>query len=172
MILELFDFNYNQIGVDYEFKKLFLSYFDEKDFLNWKIVTNLETLVAGCSEPERIVNDFYNLAEADDNYSFLSVLGYTRYDLEEGEYYGKSKLEVLHDIQIESEELLTEIKEWLNKTCNVDLSCFEDKRKETLEVVDSNISIENFAISSNSLFDTSKNERSNKWLLLLRLIIW
>lgn len=71
--LELYSFNYNQRGVDYDFRKHFLSFFDEKEFTDWMIIANLETLSMGCKEPERILADFYDLGYGD--YPYLSSLG-------------------------------------------------------------------------------------------------
>lgn len=130
LIFELYSFNYNQRGVDYEFRKLFLSFFDEKEFTDWKIIANLETLSEGCKEPERILADldFYDLGY--DDYSYLSRLGYNQYELEDCEYYGWSREKMILEIGKEAKQLLIEIQEWLSTTSNTDLSKFEPKTKK------------------------------------------
>ncbi len=128
LILELYSFNYNQRGVDYEFRKLFLSFFDEKEFTDWKIIANLETLSVGCKDPERILADFYDLGY--DDYPYLSSLGYNQYELEDCEYYGWSREKMILEIGKEAKQLLLEIQEWLLTSSNTDLCRFEPKTKK------------------------------------------
>src|SRR5258706_2578242 len=59
LILELFEFNYNQKGAHYEFKKSFVKYFDENEFMLWKIKANLRDLIAGKETKDRILHEFY-----------------------------------------------------------------------------------------------------------------
>lgn len=127
LILELYSFNYNQKGVYYEFRKLFLSFFDEKEFANWKIIANLETLSEGCDVPERILADFYDLGY--DDYPYLISIGYNKYELEDCEYYGWSREKMISEIRKEASLLLLEIQEWIQTTSNFDLSQFEPKTK-------------------------------------------
>jgi len=128
LILELYSFNYNQRGVDYEFSKLFLSFFDEKEFIDWKIIANLETLSERCNTPERILGDFYDLIDV---YSFLTSVGYHPYELEDCEYFGRSRSEMIAEIQNEAKQLLLEIQEWLLTSSNKDLRYFVPKPKKT-----------------------------------------
>lgn len=125
IVFELFNFNYKQRGVDYEFEKLFLSFFDEKNFINWKIVANLKTLSEGCKQPERILSDFYELGY--NGYSFLSCIGYNQYELEDCEFYGWSREELINEIQKEANQLVVEIKGCFESNWNFDLSQFQPK---------------------------------------------
>ncbi|MER3329806.1 MAG: hypothetical protein RIF34_09540, partial [Candidatus Kapaibacterium sp.] len=129
LVFELYSFNYNQRGVDYEFRKLFLSFFYDKEFTEWKIIANLETLSVGCKEPERILADFYDLGY--DDYPYLSSLGYNKYELEDCEYYGWSREKMISEIQKEAKQLLLEVQEWFLISSNTDLSKFEPNSKKT-----------------------------------------
>jgi len=129
LILELYSFNYNQKGVNYEFRKLFLQFFDEKEFTSWKIIANLKTLEEGCNVPERILADFYDLGYED--HPYLTSIGHTRDGLEDCEYYGWSRERMISEIQKEASQLLLEIQEWLQTAPNFDLSQFEPKTKKT-----------------------------------------
>lgn len=133
LILELYSFNYNQIGVKYEFKKLFLSFFDEGKFTNWKIITNLKALSEGCDKPKRILQDFIDLERA--GYPYLQRIGYSLYSLEDCEYYGLNKQEMINDIQKEAELLLSEIQIWLQTTSGPDLKNFESKPENMEEIL-------------------------------------
>lgn len=146
LIFELYSFNYNQLGVDYEFRKLFLSFFDEKDFTSWKIVTNLQTLSRGCKVPERILADFYELGY--NGYPCLSSIGY----IDDFECFGWSREEMLTTVQKEARQLLLEIQEWLLNSTNVDLSKFEAKTKK--------IDMVHYS-DSNNVIITENN--SNRW---------
>jgi hypothetical protein len=150
LILELYSFNYNQRGVDYEFRKLFLSFFNENEFTDWKIIANLETLSVGCKEPERILADFYDLGY--DDYPYLSSLGYNQYELEDCEYYGWSREKMILEIGNEAKQLLLEIQEWLLTSSNTDLSKFEPATKN-MDMISYNI--------PNNVITTENN--SNKW---------
>lgn len=134
LILELYSFNYNQRGVDYEFRKLFLSFFDEREFTNWKIIANLKILSGGCKEPERILADFYDLGYYD--YPYLSSLGYNQFELEDCEYYGRSREKMILEIGKEAKQLLLEIQEWLLTSSNKDLNKFKPQTKKMDTVTD------------------------------------
>lgn len=129
LIFELYSFNYNQRGVGYEFRKLFLSFFDEKEFTDWKIIANLETLSVGCKEPERILADFSDLGYED--YPYLMSIGDYQYQLDDYELYGGwSREKMISEMQKEADELLSEIQEWLMNSSNGDLMNFEPKTKK------------------------------------------
>ncbi len=125
LILELYSFNYNQRGVDYEFRKLFLSFFNKKEFTDWKIIANLEMLRKGSDESERILWSFNDLTE--EGYSFLSHLGYSVYDLEESEYLGWDRQKLLEIIREESAQLLEELNDWIRVSQSSDLKDFKSK---------------------------------------------
>lgn len=125
LILELYSFNYNQRGAGYEFNSRFIKYFDKEEFTNWKILTNLKMLGEGCKDPERILDDFKYLSE--EGYSFLSHLGYAVYDLEECEYLGWDRPQLLEIIRDESIQLLKEIIDWLQEAPNNKLMDFKSK---------------------------------------------
>lgn len=137
LILQLYSFNYNQQRVDYEFRKLFLSFFDEREFTDWKIIANLQTLSEGCKEPERILADFYDWGYK--NYPYLTSIGYNKYELEDCAYFNRSREQMINEIQEEASQLLAEIKDWLRITANVDLSEFKPKTKK-IDMVPFNIS--------------------------------
>lgn len=125
LILELFSFNYNQRGANYEFENRFLTYFDREEFTNWKIVANLKTLGEGCKEPERILSDFKDLSE--NGYSFLSHLGYAIYDLEECEFFGWDRPALIDVVRDESNQLLNELNDWLKNGPSKRLEDFTPK---------------------------------------------
>jgi hypothetical protein len=94
LILGLFTFNYNQKGALYEFKIAFLQYFNEDEFMLWKIKANLSDLIAGKQTKDRILTEFYYELGYDE-YPFLQRLGYYRFEIEDAEYDGRSVLDVL-----------------------------------------------------------------------------
>ncbi|GAA5043736.1 hypothetical protein GCM10011506_47220 [Marivirga lumbricoides] len=128
LILQLYIFNYNQQGVDYEFKTLFLSFFEEREFTDWKIIANLETLSEGCKEPETILADFCDLGY--ENYPYLTSIGYNKYELEDYAYFNRSREQMINEIQEEASQLLAEIKDWLRTHPGEDLSKFESRTKK------------------------------------------
>jgi len=125
LILELFSFNYNQKGANYEFDRKFVKYFDHEEFTNWKIIANLEMLRKGSNESERILWNFKDLSE--DGYSFLSHLGYSVYDLEECEYLGWDRQKLLEIVRNESDQLLEELYDWMRESKSHDLKEFKSK---------------------------------------------
>jgi len=152
LILELYSFNYNQRGVDYEFRKLFLSFFDEKEFTDWKIIANLETLSEGCKEPERILADFNDLGY--ENYSYLMSLSHYEYQLDDYEFCGGwSRERMIYEMQKEAKQLLLEIQEWLLTSSNTDLSKFEPATK--------NMDMISYNIPNNVI--TTENDSSKWW---------
>ncbi len=148
-ILELFDFNYNQKGAIREFKRKFIKYFDQEEFTNWKILSNLKTLRDGCQEPERILSDFVDLSYR--NYPFLSSLAHNQYKLEDYEYFGGSRDGLLKDIQTEADELLNEIEEWSISVSDAGLKYFEPKTKK--------INMPKYSVCEN----TSMTSATKKW---------
>src|SRR5689334_22974662 len=94
LILAIFSFNYNQKGAQHEFKHTLLHYFDEEEFMLWKIKANLNDLIAGKEIRDRILNEFYyELGYGD--YPFLQRIGYYMFELEDAQYAGRSAADVL-----------------------------------------------------------------------------
>lgn len=147
LILELYSFNYNQRAVDYEFRNLFLSFFDKQEFTHWKIIANLETLSKGGNVAERVLNDFYDLGFED--YPYLMTIGHYQYQLDDCEYYGWSREKMISEIQKEASQLLSEIQEWLKTPSNIDLRQFEPQIKN-VDVIPDNSS-ENVISTGNNL---------------------
>ena len=44
LVLELFSFNYNQKGANYEFNRKFIEYYNQEEFTNWKILSHAQEL--------------------------------------------------------------------------------------------------------------------------------
>ena len=108
LILELFEFNYNQKGAHYEFKKSFVKYFDENEFMLWKIKANLRDLIAGKETKDRILHEFYyDLGYGE--YPFVQRIGYYLFEFEELEYSTRTLPDLLSDLKSDAEELLNEI---------------------------------------------------------------
>lgn len=118
LLLELFNFNYNQRGACYEFKNKFPNYFDEDEYVLWKILFNLRTLSKGAKEPDRIIGDLYDLSHS--GYEFLYSIG----SLEDYNYFGWAREEFLKATVDESKELLLELEEWLSQNPTCDLKEF------------------------------------------------
>src|SRR5687768_9957675 len=69
VVLEAYTFNYKQRDAKYQFKKAIFKYFDEDEFLLWKVKSNLRDLIADRNDRDRILYDFYYLGY--DGYTFL-----------------------------------------------------------------------------------------------------
>lgn len=143
LILELFSFNYNQKDVHYEFKRKLLPYFDQNEFIQWKVVNNLTTLSKGCTAPMRILEDFYWLSE-EGRCTFLWRMACMMYELEDAEYalevgessYYRSKQEILNDIQREAQELLQGLLKWLEAKPDEDIKNFVYDEEATEKVAE------------------------------------
>lgn len=107
VVLEAYTFNYRQRDAKYQFKKAIFKYFDEEEFLLWKVKANLTDLIANRNDRDRILYDFYYLG--DDGYIFLQPLRYYMYQIEDIEYYGNNLEAVLIELKRDSEVLLREI---------------------------------------------------------------
>jgi hypothetical protein len=107
VVLEAFTFNYRQRDAKYLFKKVIFKYFDEEEFLLWKVKANLTDLIANRNDRDRILYDFYYLGY--DGYTFLQPIGYYMYQIEDIEYYGNNLEAVLIELSHESKILLEEI---------------------------------------------------------------
>jgi len=130
LILEVFAFNYNQSGAVYAFKQIILPYFDEEEFMLWKIKANLQDLIAGTNDHERILYDFYKLAN--NGFSFLRPLGYYIYDLEESQYSRYSKNELLRAVKEHAQKVLCEIELQEKDDITFKISEFKETKKESL----------------------------------------
>ncbi|MDN5214955.1 hypothetical protein QQ020_22940 [Fulvivirgaceae bacterium BMA12] len=127
LILELFSFNYNQNAANYIFKNSLLPYFDQEEFANWKIMANLNDLVIGRGNTERILADFNDMSL--EEYPFLTDLGYYRFYFEDCEYTGRSREGLQKDLQMEAESLLGEIQEFQVMDSAFDLKNFVSKQQ-------------------------------------------
>ena len=107
VVLEAFIFNYKQDDAKYRFKKAIFPYFDEDEFLLWKVKSNLRDLIANRENRDRILYDFYYLGY--DGYYFLQPIGYYMYQIEDIEYYGNNLQTVVADLKRDAENLLSEI---------------------------------------------------------------
>jgi hypothetical protein len=129
-VLALFEFNYNQKGAKYEFKRTVLDFFDHEEFMLWKIKTNLQDLIDGRESRDRILHEFYFLGY--DELPFLHSLGYYLYQLEDVGYMQVTKESVVENLKKEASELLQEIIEAENSKPSFKILTFE--RKESLEL--------------------------------------
>jgi hypothetical protein len=109
LILALFSFNYNQRDAQFEFKNTFLKYFDEQEFMLWKVKANLSDLIAGKETRNRILREFYNLEY--DKYSFLHGIGSYIFNFEDIEYYGNDINAALKELKQDASHLLKQIEE-------------------------------------------------------------
>jgi hypothetical protein len=107
VVLEAYTLNYKQRDAKYQFKKAIFKYFDEDEFLLWKVKANLTDLIANRNDRDRILYDFYYLGY--DGYTFLQPIGYYMYQIEDIEYYGNDLEAVLNELKRDSEVLLREI---------------------------------------------------------------
>jgi hypothetical protein len=107
VVLEAYTLNYKQRDAKYQFKKAIFKYFDEDEFLLWKVKANLTDLIANRNDRDRILYDFYYLGY--DGYTFLQPIGYYMYQIEDIEYYGNDLEAVLIELKRDSEVLLGEI---------------------------------------------------------------
>ncbi|MEJ7646158.1 MAG: hypothetical protein WKF87_16300 [Chryseolinea sp.] len=60
-VFDAFAFSYKQDGAKYLFEHSMSKYLDQDEFMLWKIKSNLKDLVAGKSNRDRILDDFYRL---------------------------------------------------------------------------------------------------------------
>jgi hypothetical protein len=107
VVLESYTFNYKQRDAKYQFQKAIFKYFDEDEFLLWKVKSNLRDLIADRNNRDRILYDFYYLSH--DGYTFLQAIGYYMYQIEDIEYYGNNLEAVFIELRRDSEDLLREI---------------------------------------------------------------
>lgn len=116
VVLDAYTLNYKQRDAKYQFKKAIFKYFDEDEFLLWKVKSNLRDLIANRNDRDRILYDFYYLGY--DGYTFLQSIGYYMYQIEDIEYYGNNLEAVLIELRRDSEDLLREIEKqesrWLS----------------------------------------------------------
>jgi len=117
LILALFTFNYTQKGAHYEFKSCFIKYFNEEEFMFWKIKANLRDLIAGSETRDRILREFYY------------DLGYDMYEFEDAEYMGQSLTDIHTNLKSDAQELLDEIE--LKEKTTTDFKIKNFERMET-----------------------------------------
>jgi hypothetical protein len=107
VVLEAYTLNYKQRDAKYQFKKAIFKYFDEGEFLLWKVKANLTDLIANRNERDRILYDFYYLGY--DGYTFLQPIGYYMYQIEDIKYSGNNLETILTELKRDCEVLLREI---------------------------------------------------------------
>lgn len=148
-ILELFTFNYNQNSAHYEFKKIFLRYFEKEEFLLWKVKSNLQDLVDGTESMDRILYEFHLLGY--DEVPCLQSVGFYMYSLEEAEYNGEWRKSVIADLKNECKFLLQEIQQ--EETKNSDFSITSFKQVEIQPVAPVKLkSVPNENLTSNKWY--------------------
>jgi len=111
LIFELYDFNYKQKEAQYVFRHLIFKFFSEKEFMEWKILDNLNILAVDSNRVhfEQILNDFY---ENQIYYPFLSELGYMSLQVGEWGLYGMSENQYYQKVRNAATKLLSRISEW------------------------------------------------------------
>ncbi|HEY8935124.1 MAG TPA: hypothetical protein VIM65_07885 [Cyclobacteriaceae bacterium] len=107
VVLEVYAFNYKQRDVKHQFKEVVFKYFDDEEFLLWKVKSNLCDLIANRNNRDSILYDFYCLGY--DDYCFLHSIGCYLYQIEDIEYYGNNLATVLVELKGDCEDLLSEI---------------------------------------------------------------
>ncbi len=111
--LALYSFNYKQPNSCFEFKREFVTYFDEEEFFLWKAKSNLATIISGTSlnQKKRILQDFIDFGyECYEDYEGLERFGFNLYYYEDvGEPWSKCEEELDVDLKKEATELLLKI---------------------------------------------------------------
>jgi hypothetical protein len=116
VVLGAYTINYKLRDAKSQFKKALLVYFDEDEFLLWKVKANLRDLISNRNDRGRILNDFHHLGY--DGYSFLLPIGYYGYRIEDIQYFGTNLEDVLIDLRSDCLDLLRKIEQqelqWLS----------------------------------------------------------
>jgi hypothetical protein len=107
VVLEAYTVNYNARDAKYKLKKAIFKYFDEDEFLLWKVKSNLRDLIANGGNRDRILNDLYYIEY--DGYTFLYNIGHYIYRIEDTEYSGNNLESLLIELKRDCEILLQEI---------------------------------------------------------------
>lgn len=128
LILELYLFNYNQRKPRDTFREAFLKYFDENEFILWKVKANLQDLIDERENRDRILNDFCNLRWEGDLCGALVSIGYYMYEIEDIQYNGSDLKSIIQEMKRDAAYLLCEIEKAENATTNFELSDFEMQR--------------------------------------------
>lgn len=122
--LALFSFDYKATGAYYAFHENFKVYYSKSEFEEWKIKSNLISLVSGVREAYRdqILQDFMDLGC--DGYEALQDLGYHLNRIQDFEYYGDSVAEVEDSMREEALGLFERICYEETQVDGFDLKCF------------------------------------------------
>jgi len=131
VVLEAFTFNYKQVDAKYRFKKAVFPYFDEDEFMLWKVKSNLRDLIANRDNRDRILYDFYYLGY--DGYDFLQSIGYYMYQIEDIEYYGNDLEATLRELKRDAENLLSKIEKQESEKPGFRLVDYQSSDKEVNE---------------------------------------
>ncbi|NOS92987.1 MAG: hypothetical protein HOP30_13770 [Cyclobacteriaceae bacterium] len=123
LILELFAFNYRHEGALHAFRDVMLHYYDQKDFMLWKLKVNLQDLIDGKDSQDRILRDFLRMSYSE--LPFLQNLGFYVYYFEDLEYAGLSKKEMITRLKEDATVLLRAITTEQAKNPNFDIYKFE-----------------------------------------------
>jgi hypothetical protein len=127
VVLETYMFNYKQPDAKYQFKKAVFKYFDEEEFLLWKIKANLRDLIADRNDRDRILYDFYYLGN--DGYTFLQSIGYYMFQIKDIQYYGNDLKAVLIELRRDSEDFLRKIEKQASENPEFRLRDYRDDGK-------------------------------------------
>ena len=140
IVLEAFSFNYKQKGARHAFKSAFLEYFDKEEFLRWKVKLNLQDLIAGNPNRDRILNEFYWMGY--EEVPCLQNLGYYMYELEDSEYLQIGKESVIQNLKKDAQELFEEIQREELENSGFKISTFKKTSRLEFSVAVTNTSKE------------------------------
>jgi hypothetical protein len=107
VIYEAFCFNYGSHRAKVEFKSLLLPYFDQDEFLLWKIKANMKDIIEGRSTAERIIYECYGGLSRD--LTFLYSIGWHAEELECMEFTKRTRSEILEGAKDSAADLLNQI---------------------------------------------------------------
>ncbi|MCD9016420.1 hypothetical protein [Parachryseolinea silvisoli] len=106
-IYEAFCFHYGKRNANVEFTNTLLPYFDQDEFLLWKVKANLQDVIEGKPTTERILYEWYRTY--DDKLGFLNSLGWYVSELECMEFTGLKRNEILDEAKESAADLLDQI---------------------------------------------------------------
>lgn len=105
LLLTLYSFNYNQRGGRLAFKNTFIPFFDQDEFILWKVKMNLSDIINGRSSTAHILDAFcYEF----DEYPFLQPIGYYTFRLEDATNAGLTQ-EISNELKEDAMALLSSI---------------------------------------------------------------
>lgn len=103
--LALYSFNYNQRGGRLVFKDTMIRFFDQDEFILWKVKMNLSDIINGRPSTASILDTFcYEF----DDYPFLQPIGYYTFRLEDATDAGLNE-EISNELKEDAMALLSAI---------------------------------------------------------------